>query len=169
MGAQFHGGCMKSFLLALVVAFLVATIVLPIARPTVSASPKATADTLKQLEGEFMKAAAEKGSQGYMSYYAEDSVEVPNGAPLIQSKAEIAKGMGFLDDKNNRLLWTPVGADISSSGDLGYTYGNYEFHTKNKDGKPVVEYGKYTSIWKQQKDGSWKVVLDMGNASPEPK
>ena len=104
-----------------------------------------------------------------MSYYADDSVEVPNGAPLIQGKAEIAKGMGFLDDKNNRLLWTPVGADISASGDLGYTYGNYEFHAKDKDGKPVVQYGKYTSIWKLQKDGTWKVVLDMGNASPEPK
>jgi ketosteroid isomerase-like protein len=160
---------MKSFLPVLVSAFLVATIVLPIARPTVSASPKATAEMLKQLEGEFMKAAAEKGSQGYMSYYADDSVEVPNGAPLIQGKAEIAKGMGFLDDKNNHLLWTPVGADISASGDLGYTYGTFEFHAKDKEGKPVVQYGKYTSIWKLQEDGSWKVVLDMGNASPEPK
>ncbi len=160
---------MKSFLPILVVAILVAIIALPIARPTVSASPKATAETLKQLEGEFMKAAAEKGSQGYMSYYAEDSVEVPNGAPLIQGKAEIAKGMGFLDDKNNHLLWTPVGADISASGDLGYTYGNFEFHAKDKEGKPVVQHGKYTSIWKLQKDGSWKVVLDMGNSSPEPR
>ncbi len=160
---------MKSFLPILVVALLVVIIALPIARPTVSASPKATPEMLKQLEGEFMKAAADKGSQGYMSYYADDSVEVPNGALLIQGKAEIAKGMGFLDDKNNRLLWTPVGADISASGDLGYTYGTFEFHAKDKDGKPVVQYGKYTSIWKQQKDGSWKVVLDMGNASPEPK
>jgi ketosteroid isomerase-like protein len=160
---------MKSFLPILVVALLVVIIALPIARPTVAASPKATPEMLKQLEGEFMKAAADKGSQGYMSYYADDSVEVPNGALLIQGKAEIAKGMGFLDDKNNRLLWTPVGADISASGDLGYTYGTFEFHAKDKDGKPVVQYGKYTSIWKQQKDGSWKVVLDMGNASPEPK
>lgn len=160
---------MKSFLPVLVVAFLVATIVLPIARPTVSASPKATAETLKQLEGEFMKAAADKGSQGYMSYYADDAVEVPNGGAIIPGKANIAKGMGFLDDRNNRLIWTPVGADISSSGDLGYTYGNYEFHSMDKEGKPTVEYGKYTSIWKRQKDGGWKVVLDMGNASPEPK
>jgi len=160
---------MKSFLTVLVVALLVATITLPIARSTVSASPKATPEMLKQLEGEFMKAAAEKGSQGYMSYYADDSVEVPNGGPLIQGKVEIAKGMGFLDDKNNQLLWTPVGADISASADLGYTYGTFEFHSKNKEGKPVVDYGKYTSIWKLQKDGSWKVVLDMGNAGPEPK
>jgi ketosteroid isomerase-like protein len=160
---------MKSFLPVLVVVVLVAIIALPVPRPIVVASPKATPEMLKQLEGEFMKAAADKGSQGYMSYYADDSVEIPNGAPLIQGKAEIAKGMGFLDDKNNRLLWTPVGADISASGDLGYTYGTFEFHTKDKDGKPVVQYGKYTSIWKQQKDGSWKVVLDMGNASPQPK
>jgi len=160
---------MKSFLPVLFVLVLVVIIALPMPRPTVLASPKATPETLKQLEGEFMKAAIDKGSQGYMSYYADDSVEVPNGAPLIQGKAEIAKGMGFLDDKNNRLLWTPVGADISASGDLGYTYGKYEFHAKDKDGKPIVQYGKYTSIWKLQKDGSWKVVLDMGNSSPEPK
>jgi ketosteroid isomerase-like protein len=160
---------MKSFLPILVVAFLVATIFLPMSRRTASASPKATADTLKQLEGEFMKAAAEKGSQGYLSYYADDAVEVPNGAAIIQGKVNIAPGMAFLDDKNNQLIWTPVGGDISAAGDLGYTYGNYEFHSKDKDGKPIIDYGKYTSIWKQQKDGGWKVVLDMGNASPAPK
>jgi ketosteroid isomerase-like protein len=127
------------------------------------------ASVLRRLEAEFMKAAAEKGSQGYMSYYADDSVEVPNGGPLIQGKAEIAKGMSFLDDKNNRLLWTPVGADISASGGLGSSYGTFEFHSIDKDARPVVQYGKYTSIWKLQKDRSWKVVLDMGNASPDPK
>lgn len=160
---------MKSLLPILVVTFLVATIVFPISRPTVSASPKATAETLKQLEGEFMKMAAEKGSQGFMSYYADNAVELPNGVPVIVGKAEIAKGMGFLDIKDNRLEWAPVGADISASGELGYTYGNYQFHSKDKEGKPHVEYGKYTSVWKLQKDGSWKVVLDMGNASPQPK
>jgi ketosteroid isomerase-like protein len=159
---------MKSSL-PLLVIFLVATLILPLTHPAVSASPRATAEMLKQLEAEFMKTAAEKGSLGYMSYYADDSVEVPNGAPLIQGKAEIAKGMSFLDDKNNRLIWTPVGADISASADLGYTYGNFEFHTINKEGRPVVDYGKYTSIWKLQKDGTWKVVLDMGNTSPQPK
>jgi ketosteroid isomerase-like protein len=160
---------MKSFLLVLVAAVLLATLLFSYAHSTASASPKATADTLKQLEAEFMKTAAEKGSEGYMSFYAEDSVELPNGAPAIQGKANIAKGMGFLDDKNNHLSWTPVGADISASGDLGYTYGTFEFRSKDKDGKPTVEHGKYTSIWKLQQDGTWKVVLDMGNATAQPK
>jgi ketosteroid isomerase-like protein len=156
---------MKSLLIVLVAVLLIVIIAAHNARPLASASAKATADTLRQLEGEFMKAAAERGSAGYMSYYADDAVEVPNGGPIIQGKVNVAKGMGFLDQKDNHLTWTPVGADISASADLGYTYGTFEFRSKDKDGKPVIDHGKYTSIWKKQKDGSWKVVLDMGNAS----
>jgi ketosteroid isomerase-like protein len=157
---------MKSFLMVFVVTILAATLV-----PCffAHASAKDGAEILKQLEAEFMKVAAERGSAGYMSYYADDAVEVPNNANLIQGKQKIAKDMAFLDDKNNHLTWTPIGADMAASGDLGYTYGTYEFVSKGKDGKPVVDHGKYTSIWKKQKDGSWKVVLDMGNASPETK
>jgi ketosteroid isomerase-like protein len=175
------GGFLKVLLLVCLTCVAVAALFVAAANPanhggsSVSLayfpSPEPTNDnaaTLRQLEADFMKAAAEKGSAGYMSYYADDAVEVPNGHALISGKANIAATMGFLDDKNNRLMWTPVGADISASGDLGYTYGTYEFHSIDKDGKPVVDHGKYTSIWKKQKDGSWKVVLDMGNVSPAP-
>ncbi|MGA8436594.1 MAG: DUF4440 domain-containing protein [Candidatus Sulfotelmatobacter sp.] len=139
--------------------------VTPNTHPFAWASEKLTGETLRQIEGERVKAGAGHGSAGYMSYYADDAVEVPNGAAIISGKVNIAKTMEFLDDKNNHLSWTAVGADVSASGDLGYTYGTYEFRSVGKDGKPVVENGKYTSIWKKQKDGSWKVVLDMGNAS----
>jgi ketosteroid isomerase-like protein len=149
---------------------LVTGLALILALPNVhlaSASTKDSVETLKRMEGEFMKAAAERGSQGYLSYYADDAVEVPNGEPLILGKINIAKTMNFLDDKNNHLTWTPVGGDISKSGDLGYTFGTFEFRSVGKDGKAAVQRGKYTSIWKKQKDGSWKVVLDMGNGTAE--
>jgi hypothetical protein len=84
---------MKTFLIVPVAALLIVIIAAPSARPLASESAKATADTLRQLEGEFMKAAAERGSAGYMSYYADDAVEVPNGGPIIQGKVNIAKGM----------------------------------------------------------------------------
>jgi ketosteroid isomerase-like protein len=136
-------------------------------KPTAADAKPATTDSLRQLEADFMKAAAERGAEGYMSYYAEDAVEVPNGAEAIHGKANIGKTMGFLDDKNNQLTWTPVDAGISISGDLGWTSGTYEFRSKDKDGKVTIEHGKYTSIWKKQPDGNWKIVLDMGNASAE--
>jgi ketosteroid isomerase-like protein len=146
----------KLFLLVLLVTLLAVTVLVPSAIFPARASAKDSAEILKQLEADFMKAAAEHGSQGYMSYYAADAVELPNGADAIPGKSNIAKTMGFLDDKNNHLTWTPVGADMSSSGDLGYTYGTYEFRSEGKDGKPVVSHGKYTSIWKKQRDGAGK-------------
>jgi len=155
---------LSAVLLAIVISPLVGQ-----SPATVAADPKpATAETLRELEGAFMKEALSHGSEGFMSYYAEDAVELPNGADAIQGKTNIAKTMGFLDNKDNQLTWKPVYADISASGDLGYTYGTFEFRYKDKDGKFTVSHGKYTSIWKKQKDSSWKVVLDMGNENPAP-
>ncbi|MGA8271796.1 MAG: hypothetical protein WB919_09585, partial [Candidatus Sulfotelmatobacter sp.] len=74
---------MRTFLFTLVVALAMVFVVTPSMRPSAVASARANADTLRQLEAEFMKAASEHGSAGYMSYYADDAVEVPNGAPLI--------------------------------------------------------------------------------------
>ena len=71
---------MKSFLLILSTAVITAMLIVPGSARSAPASTKATADTLRQLEGEFMKATAERGSQGYLSYYADDAVEIPNGA-----------------------------------------------------------------------------------------
>jgi ketosteroid isomerase-like protein len=124
---------------------------------------------LRRLEAEFMKATAARGSEGYMSYYAEDAAELPNGQNMLRGKENIAKTMAFLDQKDNHLTWTPVHADIAASEDLGYTYGTFEFRSTDKHGKATVEYGKYASIWKKEKDGNWKVVMDMGNSSPGPK
>src|ERR1700745_961812 len=101
-------------------------------QPTAPDAKPATTDTLRQFEADFMKAAAERGADGYMSYYAEDAIEVPNGADAIHGKANIAKTMGFLNDKNNQLTWTPVDPGISISGDLGGTSGPSEFRCKEK-------------------------------------
>jgi len=160
---------MKSLLSVLAVTLLLAVVMFANARSSTSAAATANVDTLRQLEADFMKAAADRGAQGYMSFYADDAAELPNGEDMLLGKENIAKTMGFLDDKNNHLTWTPVHADMAASGDLGYTYGTYEFRSKDKDGKPTVEHGKYASIWKKQKDGSWKVVMDMGNSSQSPK
>lgn len=123
---------------------------------------------IRALEKAMMDEAAEHGSAGYMSFYAEDAVELPNGAAALLGKAAIGETMTFLDDKNNKLTWSPIYADVSASGDLAYTFGNYEFTSIGKDGKATLERGKYTTIWKKRKDGKWKVVLDMGNSNPAP-
>jgi ketosteroid isomerase-like protein len=152
----------------LIIAFVVLLALAVLGRKaSISAKPaqKPTADTIKQLEADFLKASLEKGSAGYLSFYAEDAVELPNGADAIVGKANIAKTLGFLDDKNNHLTWSPVSAGVSASGDLGYTWGTYEFRSRQKDGTEVGEHGKYMTLWKKQPNGSWKVSVDMGNTA----
>jgi ketosteroid isomerase-like protein len=61
------------------------------------------------------------------------------------------------------LTWTPTEADAAASGELGYTWGRWEYRDKTQDGKPVDIKGTYVTIWKRQADGTWKVVLDGGN------
>ena len=128
--------------------------------------PAQGSDLLVQLEADFAKAVAEHGHEAFVTYFAEDGVELDDGGG-ISSRDAISKQPPW--PEGTSLTWTPVKADMAASGDLGYTYGNHVFKSKDKEGKPVTHYGKYMSIWKKQKDGSWKVVVDMGNSSSAPK
>jgi len=63
------------------------------------------------------------------------------------------------------LSWEPSYVDVSSSGDLGYTWGRYLLNVPNpKAGQPPFQKrGTYVTIWKRQPGGGWKFVLDGGN------
>jgi ketosteroid isomerase-like protein len=127
---------------------------------------QANSDTLLKLEADFAADVAKYGHDAFLTYFAEDGVEVVDGGGF-KTKDDMRKEKPW--PEGTTLTWTPVKADMSVSGDLGYTYGNYVYTAKNKEGKLVANYGKYTSIWKKQKDGQWKVVVDVGNSSPDPK
>ena len=128
--------------------------------------PAKGADLLIKLEADFAKAVAEHGQSAFVTYFADDGVELEEGGG-INTREDMKKQPAW--PEGSFLTWTPVHADMAASGDLGYTYGNYIYKSKDKDGKIVTSYGKYVSIWKKQKDGSWKVAVDIGNLSPEPK
>lgn len=64
------------------------------------------------------------------------------------------------NDSNYTMRWETHGAAVAQSADLGYTYGIYVLKPSTQD---TSIYGTYVSIWKKQKDGKWKFVLDSGN------
>ncbi len=128
--------------------------------------PAKGADLLIQLEANFAADVARDGHAAFITHFAEDGVEVVDGGGF-DTKDAMRKQAPW--PEGTSLTWTPIKADMAASGDLGYTYGNFVLTSKNKDGKVVTSYGKYTSIWKKQPDGQWKVVVDVGNSSPGPK
>ncbi len=63
------------------------------------------------------------------------------------------------------LNWAPIYGDIAQAGDLGYTTGPYTL-TDNTAAKRPTQNGMFSSIWKKQADGSWKVLVDLGIQLP---
>jgi hypothetical protein len=63
------------------------------------------------------------------------------------------------------LEWAPEQAEVSPSGDLGWTTGPFVLTDKSPKQAPAI-HGYYFSLWKKQADGTWKVVLDHGVGAP---
>ena len=126
------------------------------------AGPVITTDKkeLMEIDRAFSKMSEEKGMKNAFIEYIDS-----NGVLLRSDQMPIigANAIDYLIQQNDTgyvLSWEPNGAGISSSGDLGYTYGIYELKPKSKD---TTIYGTYASIWKKEKNGKWKFVLDTGN------
>ena len=64
-----------------------------------------------------------------------------------------------LESTKGQVAWTPIAADVSRSGDLGYTHGTYEVTDAEKK---VTERGSYVRIWRGFGD-HWRIVLDVTN------
>jgi ketosteroid isomerase-like protein len=126
-------------------------------------------EVLMQTDAAFDLATSRDGIEGWVSFFAEDGAMMPPGAHITRGLDAIRAVMEpAFATPGYSLRWKPAGAEIASSGDLGYTYGTYTSTSPSDDGKPVVRHGKYITIWKKQADGSWKAVMDAGNASPGP-
>jgi ketosteroid isomerase-like protein len=120
---------------------------------------------LYDLEARFAKDVAERGGAAFADWFAEDGVELSNGEAPVVGKVAIVKSANW-SPKQYQLTWTPTDAVMGPSGDMGYTWGHYEGHSKDANGNPVTTSGRYMSIWRKQPDGNWKVVLDAGSNEP---
>jgi ketosteroid isomerase-like protein len=133
----------------------------PLTQPTLTPG----ALLLLELEGRFSKAVAEGGGKAFSSWFADDAVTLNNGRPPVQGHAAIAAQAQW-DPKTYQLTWTAQGAQMGPSNDMGFTWGHYEGHSKDKNGEPVVITGRYLTVWKKTPDGTWKVALDASANEP---
>jgi len=120
---------------------------------------------LYDLEARFAKDVHDKGGAGFAAWFADDGVALGNAAAPLLGKVAIEKSANW-PPKVYQLTWTPTEAMMGPSGDMGYTWGHFEGHSKDSSGNDVVTSGRYITMWRKQKDGSWKVVLDAGATEP---
>ncbi|HVG31650.1 MAG TPA: nuclear transport factor 2 family protein [Pyrinomonadaceae bacterium] len=124
---------------------------------------------LANLEREFLQAAKAEGvAKAFESFMADEARLHRTGMfPLTEKDAIRA----FFAAKPLTMTWETVKADVSQSNDLGYTYGSYELKENSTaattTGAASVEKGYFVRVWKRNKDGKWKVVLDTTNPLPQ--
>ncbi len=114
-----------------------------------------------QTEKAFEKMTSEKGVAEAFYYFADENAVIHREKDtLIKGKKNIKAYYEGKNNKNETVNWTPDYIEVSDCGNLGYTYGKFIWRIKNKDGV-ISEYkGIFHTVWKKQKDNSWKYVWD---------
>jgi ketosteroid isomerase-like protein len=116
----------------------------------------------------FSDLSASKGPHAaFLAYMTDDVLLYDGDHPPIVGKAAVAAYYAQVDRthpnrKSDHLAWTPVSADASPDGALGYTRGLWTLAATKKDGSPVNLKGYYVTEWRKQADGKYKFCLDIG-------
>jgi ketosteroid isomerase-like protein len=113
-------------------------------------------DNLIQAEKDFAAySVAHSTKEAFLKVMDSSSMMFDNGKPV--------KGIEFWNkrEKNSAVLnWWPQYAEISASGDFGYTTGPWTFQPSKNDS--VVARGQYITVWHLDKNGEWKFLADLG-------
>jgi ketosteroid isomerase-like protein len=114
-----------------------------------------------QAEKAFSALSKEKGVQAAFEAFADDEVVLLRGDKLINGLANMSAYFENSKGPNKvSLTWEPTFVDVSESGDLGYTYGNYLYISTDSLGVSSESTGIFHTVWKSQSDGTWKFVWD---------
>ena len=100
-------------------------------------------------------------------YYADDARILPPNHATVTGREAIAtlyRSSGSIQGYRLTIL------ALEGRNDLAYVHSAYQITvTPPGAAEPVGDQGKGVEVWKKQRDGSWKVVLDIFNSDlPAP-
>jgi ketosteroid isomerase-like protein len=98
----------------------------------------------------------------FLEFFSDAAIGFENGQAGI---AKLQIGSSPDPPKDMQLLWEPRRGDISANGEPGYLTGpSRTIVPSRNDGRP--RHQVYASIWKRQRDGTFKVMMDVGVPTP---
>src|SRR5687767_2510967 len=100
--------------------------------------------------------------QAFLEYFDDEAIGFDSG------RAGPAKEQlrGAPDPpKDQQLIWEPRYGDVAGSGELGYLTGPVRnILPSRNNGQP--RHSTYFSVWKRQRNGTYRVILDVGTPTP---
>ncbi len=112
------------------------------------------------VEKEFNDMAQKEGLIKAFEFYAAEDGVIRRGKKIVAGKEAIKQW--YINDvrPNETLTWTPTFVDVSQSGDLAYTYGDFTFTYPDSLGNEKKNEGIFHTVWKRQTNGQWRFVWD---------
>ncbi len=67
------------------------------------------------------------------------------------------------------LTWVPTVATVAAAADYAYTLGRWKLENTNPLSPVGLSgTGNYVTIWRKEDDGSWKIMVNIGNVDLPP-
>lgn len=130
-----------------------------------TASPRpanlaAARDEVKAAETAFAAAFRDRDRTRFFSQVADDAVFLGPQRTLRGKQQVVETWSRFFADAAPPFSWQPERVEVTGDGSLGLSTGP----VPDPSGNLI---GTFSSIWRRQADGSWKVVFD-GPGCPPP-
>ncbi|NQV16037.1 nuclear transport factor 2 family protein [bacterium] len=123
---------------------------------------------LLNTDREFAQMSVEEGAaEAFKHYLIENAMGMSHNQHPVFGRDILYQNLKR-GQENYTLEWEPQRAEVAAANDMGWTWGKYVLTIKDDQGQKQKQYGKYLNIWERQKNGQWRVVVDMGNSSPAP-
>ncbi len=118
-------------------------------------SPQALRDEVFATERAFAKTMADRDHAAFASFLAAETVFFSGEKALRGAEAVAAHWKKYYDGKDAPFSWEPAQVEVLDSGTLALSTGP----VRDPDGKVS---GTFTSIWRREGPGKWKIVFDKG-------
>ncbi|WP_133053939.1 hypothetical protein [Niastella yeongjuensis] len=113
-------------------------------------------DEITIAEQAFAQMAKDSGTQkAFLHFLDSNSIVFHKG----QSQAALPFWKSLSHDRE-LLFWKPVYTGMAASGEMGFSTGPFE--QRDAPASPVNASGSYSSVWVKNKQGVWKVFIDLG-------
>jgi ketosteroid isomerase-like protein len=125
---------------------------------------------IMQADADFARSVAERNQERFRSFLADTATFNGGTANELRGREAVATAWAdFFDPKGPVLSWTPSHGEVIGAGDVGFTVGRSTLRVRAADGAVTERPGEYLTVWRKQRDGSWKVVFDTGSTLPPPR
>lgn len=144
-----------------IILLLLGTLAIGCSKKTETTDPKTLKAEVFKAEDDFKNLAQTKGIQeAFYSFADSNAVIKRDNDSLIQGREAIKTYFDNPKFKKATVTWKPEFVDVSADGTLAYTYGKYVWTSTDSLGNKKDFNGRFHTVWKKQKDGSWKYVWD---------